>query len=451
MFIVEIIFYNFLSLLIRAYQNSGLNFIYFLKSIFVKVNRETGIRIGANDIKEIPQAIYHEELNEKNKSLKNENTYLNIRNVTRKYDDLIAVNNFNGELFKNEIFCLLGHNGAGKTTLIKMISGAEDPDSGDIFLNNISVVTNKKYLFQNIGLCQQDDIFFEYLTVFEHLKYMMEIKGIKSDIQQINTLITKIGLVQKKDAICKTLSGGEKRKLCVALALIGNSELVLLDEPTSGMDIISKRALWDFLKEFKSDKIIILTTHSLDEAEYLGDRIGIMTNGRYICSGTSSFLKSKYPCGFNLNLLIDSEKCNDSIKQKLYNELIQYEPKLEIKISSKGLFSLNIQSNNQNIKQIFDVITKNKEEYGIEDYTVSSTSLEDVFLKLNHKITINEEEEKTNEEDNLIKINNLDNEPNIKQSFFIQLGSHIKRGYFSLWRNKGLSFLELLMGLLKKP
>ena len=450
MFIVEIVFYFLIAIFIRAYQSSGLNFMYFLKSIFIKVNRETDIIIESKEKdEEIPQAIYHEELNEKNKSLKNENLYLNIKNVTRKYDDLIAVNNFNGELFKNEIFCLLGHNGAGKTTLIKMISGAEDPDSGDIFLNNISVVTNKKYLFQNIGLCQQDDIFFEYLTVFEHLKYMMEIKGIKSDLQQINTLITKIGLVQKKDAICKTLSGGEKRKLCVALALIGNSELVLLDEPTSGMDIISKRALWDFLKEFRNNKIIILTTHSLDEAEYLGDRIGIMTNGRYICSGTSSFLKSKYPCGFNLNLLINSQKCNDSIKQKLYNELIQYEPKLEIKISSKGLFSLNIQSNNQNIKQIFDVITKHKEEYGIEDYTVSSTSLEDVFLKLNHKITINEEdEEKKNDEDNLIKIDNLNNIPNIKPSFLIQLGSHIKRGYFSLWRNKGFAFLELLMGLL---
>ena len=212
------------------------------------------------------------------------------------------------------------------------------------------------------------------------------------------------------------------------------------------MDIISKRALWDFLKEFKNNKIIILTTHSLDEAEYLGDRIGIMTNGHYICSGTSSFLKSKYPCGFNLNLLIDSKICNDNIKQKLYNELIQYEPNLEIKISSKGLFSLNIQSNNQNIKEIFNVITTHKEEYGIEDYTVSSTSLEDVFLKLNHKITINEEE-KTNE-DNLIQINDMDRfRINIQKSFFSQLKSHIIRGYFSLWRNKGFSFLELLMGL----
>ena len=367
MFIVEIIFYNFLSLLIRAYQNSGLNFFNFVKSIFSKVNRKTDFIIEQKE--EISSPIYHEELNEKNKSLKEQNLFLSIKNVTRKYDELIAVNNFNGELFKNEIFCLLGHNGAGKTTLIKMISGAEDPDAGDIFLNNISVVTNKNYLFRNIGLCQQEDIFFDYLTVYEHLKYMMEIKGIKSDQQQISTLINKIGLVEKQGAICKTLSGGEKRKLCVALALIGNSELVLLDEPTSGMDIMSKRALWDFLKEFKNEKIIILTTHSLDEAEYLGDRIGIMTNGQYICSGTSSYLKSKYPCGFNLNLLINGNICNDAIKQKLYDELIKYEQNLEIKISSKGLFSLNIQSNNKNIKDIFDVITKNKEEYGIEDYT----------------------------------------------------------------------------------
>ena len=146
-----------------------------------------------------------------------------------------------------------------------------------------------------------------------------------------------------------------------------------------------------FLKEFKNEKIIILTTHSLDEAEYLGDRIGIMSNGDFICSGTSSYLKSKYPCGFNLNLLVNSSVFNYNIKQQLYNQLLQYEPNLEIKISSKGLFSLNIQSNNKNIKEIFNVIEANKVEYGIEDYTVSSTSLEDVFLKLNHKITINDE------------------------------------------------------------
>ena len=446
MFFVEIFVYLFISFFTKFYQNSGLPFFDFIKSIFTKVNRETlsnNQTLSSNLESECPLERNHEELNEVNKSLKSQNLYLNIRNVTRRYDELLAVNNFSGELFKNEIFCLLGHNGAGKTTLIKMISGTEDPDMGDIYLNNISVITNKDYLYHNIGLCQQEDIFFDYLTVSEHLKYMMEIKGVKSDKKQIENYINKIDLKEKKDSICKNLSGGEKRKLCIALALIGNSQLVLLDEPTSGMDVMAKRALWDFLKEFKKDKIIILTTHSLDEAEYLGDRIGIMSNGHFICSGTSSYLKTKYPCGFNLNLLLNSSIFNENYKHQLYNQLNKYEPNLEIKISSKGLFSVNIQSNNKNIKEIFNVIEANKAEYGIEDYTVSSTSLEDVFLKLNHKIEISDQ---NNE---IIKVDSLNEnlEINGSASFLSQLNSHTKRGFFSLWRNKGYSFLELMIGL----
>ena len=443
MFIAEIILFIFLSLFIRAYQNSGLNFIYFIKSIFTKVSRNDEAIFDSKE--EIPQTKYHEELNEKNQSLKDQNLYLNIRNVTRKYDELVAVNNFNGELFKNEIFCLLGHNGAGKTTLIKMISGAEDPDAGDIFLNNISVVTNKKYLFNNIGLCQQEDIFFDYLTVYEHLKYMMEIKGIKSDLQQISLLMNKIGLAEKQAALCKTLSGGEKRKLCVALALIGNSELVLLDEPTSGMDIISKRALWDFLKEFKNNKIIILTTHSLDEAEYLGDRIGIMTDGQYICCGSSSYLKSKYPCGFNINLLINSSIFNEDYKNQFFNEILKYEPKAEIKVASKAIFSVNIQSNNKNINHIFDYIEQSKNQFGIEDYTVGSTSLEDVFLKINNKANLNDQKYVNN--DNQDQLNDIKNIVPTTSSFCTQLGAHICRNLYPFYRNKALFFFELLSGL----
>ena len=446
MFIVEIIFYVFLSFFIKAYKDSGLSFFSFIKSIFTKVHREINIQSIDNEINELERN--HEELNEINSSLKSQNHYLNIKNVTRKYDELIAVNNFSGEIFENEIFCLLGHNGAGKTTLIKMISGTEDPDNGDILLNGTSVITNKQYLYRNIGLCQQEDIFFDYLTVSEHLKFMVEIKGIKKDYEHINNLINKIGLKEKKDSFCKILSGGEKRKLCIALALIGDSQLVLLDEPTSGMDVMAKRALWDFLKEFKENKIIILTTHSLDEAEYLGDRIGIMSNGHFICSGTSSYLKTKYPCGFNLNLIVNPSVFNANHKQQLYNQLIKYEPNLAIKISSKGLFSINIQSNNKSIKEIFNIIENNKAEYGIEDYTVSSTSLEDVFLKLNHKITINDENDEKKEENNeIIEIEQRYSINKSSASFFSQLKAHTKRGFFSLWRNKGFSFLELLMGL----
>ena len=450
MFFVEICFYSLICLFIILFQNSGLPFLDFIKSLFTKVNRKINpenVEISANNEEKNRLNKYHEELNEINSTLKNRNEYLSIKNITKRYGDLKAVNNFCGELFKNEIYCLLGHNGAGKTTLIKMISGTEEPDNGDIFLNNISIITNKSYLYANIGLCQQEDILFDYLTVEEHLKYMMELKGSKSDEQEINIFINGIDLNSKKENLCKNLSGGEKRKLCIAIALIGNSKLVLLDEPTSGMDVISKRKLWNFLKEFKNNKIIILTTHSLDEAEYLGDRIGIMSNGEFICSGTSSFLKSKYPCGFNLNFLVNPEIFDDKIRKELYNKLIKYEPKLEVKISSKGLFSVNIESNNSNIKEIFKIIEENKEEYGIEDYTVSSTTLEDVFLKLNHKITLNEDRNRKIENDNEIIVND-DSSHIIKPTSFIsQLFSHIKRGFFSIWRNKALFILELLIGL----
>ena len=162
------------------------------------------------------------------------------------------MNNLSGEIYGGEIFCLLGHNGAGKTTLINMISGNEDLDTGDIFLGDTSLVTNKDYLYKNIGLCSQEDIFFDCFTVKEHLQLMSELKGRKTDnMLEIFDLMSRIDLTEKQNALCSTLSGGQKRKLCVALALIGNSKLILLDEPSSGMDPVAKRQLWRFLKGYK--------------------------------------------------------------------------------------------------------------------------------------------------------------------------------------------------------
>ena len=116
---------------------------------------------------------------------------LSLVNITKNFDSLKAVDNFNCDLFGNEIFCLLGHNGAGKTTLINMISGILEPSEGDIFYKGQSIVTNKDYLFENIGICQQEDIFFGYLTVSEHLEFMCEIKGSKSNTEEIRNLINK--------------------------------------------------------------------------------------------------------------------------------------------------------------------------------------------------------------------------------------------------------------------
>jgi ATP-binding cassette subfamily A (ABC1) protein 3 len=324
MYVVEIIFYSLLSLFIDKYKSSGLSFFDFIKSFFVKVPRDVNYKNNEIRYNEITENIiegfqrHFQELSSYNKSQKDNHECLQLVNICKNFDTLKAVDNFNGELFGNEIFCLLGHNGAGKTTLVNMITGIYDPSHGDIFYKGRSIVTDKQFLFENIGVCQQEDIFFEYLTVSEHLEYMCKIKGSTIDAKEISDLIVQIGLAEKSSSLCSTLSGGQKRKLCTALALIGNSNIIILDEPTSGMDPSSKRSLWDFLKNYQRNKIILITTHSLDEAEYLGDRIGIMSDGQLVCCGTSSYLKSKYPCGLNINLLINSEKFNEDKKKKQF-------------------------------------------------------------------------------------------------------------------------------------
>ena len=448
MYIVDIIFYLGLSILIQSYRDSGLSFFDYIKSFFKKVERKadpnSSLLIEGDNVNKLNFEVHHQELSPQNQKKKDENQCLKLINVSKSFGDLKAVDNFNGELFPNEIFCLLGHNGAGKSTTINMISGIFDPDHGDIKLNGRSIVTDKSFLYQNIGLCQQEDIYFDYLTVEEHLEYMCKIKGSKINKQEIDELINKIELYPKKKALCKTLSGGQKRKLCIALALIGGSKIILLDEPTSGMDVMARRSLWEFLKNYKKDKILLITTHFLDEAEYLGDRIGIMSDGHFLCSGTSSFLKSKYPCGFNINLLINSSIFNEEYKIELFNKISEYEPNAEIKVASKGIFSINIQSNNQHIPEIFDYIEQTKTQYGIEDYTVSSTSLEDVFLKINNKANLNDIKYLNKEEN---KEKEFMNEIPVSAGFCNQLCSQIVRCLYPFYRNKALFFFELLSGL----
>ena len=449
MYVVDSIFYFGLAIFIQSYKDSGLSFCSYMLSFCKKVSRNADILRPINQVEilkgeEEPLYEKHfQELSQLNKQKLDQNQCLKLVNVSKSFDEVKAVKCFNGELFSNEIFCLLGHNGAGKTTTISMISGIYDPDEGDIYLNGRSLVTDKKYLYQNIGLCQQEDIFFDYLTVEEHLAYMSQIKGSQINRQEIEELITKIDLLPKKKSLCSTLSGGQKRKLCIALALIGNSRIVLLDEPTSGMDVMARRSLWEFLKNYKKDKIILLTTHFLDEAEYLGDRIGIMTDGEYICCGSSSFLKSKYPCGFNINLLVNSDIFNENYKVQLFNEILKYEPKAEIKVASKGIFSINILPNNKNINQIFDYIENSKKDFGIEDFTVASTSLEDVFLKLNNKATFGDQKYSEKKEFS----DELNNFMPRKTNFCVQLCAEICRSFYPLIRNKTLFFFELLSGV----
>ena len=326
------------------------------------------------------------------------NMCLMVRDVSKRFKEFKAVKQFTCNFFKGQIFVLLGENGAGKSTMLNMISGRTNVDHGSIKLNSVDIIENKQYLYSNLGLCLQEDIYFKELTVTQQIELVCNIKlsqkknnllkeGSNDYKEESQALINGLGLSEYKNVKAKRLSGGNLRKLCIAFALISNSELVILDEPTSGMDFREKKSIWDFLKTIKSNRIIIITTHSMEEAEYLGDSIGIMSEGELICRGSSSFLKRTYPCGFNINLILNETNFNDiKHKTQLMYKMKLIEPKMVIKIFGRDLIKINFPDSTlktKKLESIFKLIEMYIEQKKINNYTVSTTSLEDVFFKVN--------------------------------------------------------------------
>ena len=391
----------------------------------------------------------YQELSPENQQKKEEKDYLEIKNLKYSYGNLKVINNLNGEFFPNEIFCILGNNGAGKTTLFNIISGIIRPDEGIINHKNSSLIYNERYPYYRTSICQHEDILFEYLTVLEHLELFQNLKLGKINHDEINNILKELDLIDKENYPCRDLSYGEKKKLSIALPLISNFRIILLDEPTSGIDPSSKRAIWKILKNYKSDKIIILTTHSFEEAENLGDRIGFMMDGNFRCYGKPAFLKEKYPCGITINILLNASKVkNEENKQIIIDEIKKYDKDLEIELSLNKVFSLKTKLDNKNVNYIFEYLEKYKEELAIEDYFLRTTALKDIFYKINDKensddfiIDNNEKEENVkqiNENDNII----------IPKGFCPQLYFQIKRNLFPLKRNYILFILELIISLL---
>lgn len=208
--------------------------------------------------------------------------FLQIQDLRKTFSGgFQAVRGVNVKMYNSQIFALLGHNGAGKTTVISMLTGLLNKTQGQAQCYDVDVFEQMDEVREFMGVCPQHDVLFDQLTPREHLDIFYDFKGgdPARKQQEIDSLIADVGLTIDQRKIAKTLSGGNKRKLSVSIALCGGSKLVLLDEPTSGMDLGARRNLWDMLKMYKKDKIIILTTHYMDEADVLGDRIGIMCKG----------------------------------------------------------------------------------------------------------------------------------------------------------------------------
>ncbi len=213
--------------------------------------------------------------------------------LTKKYGEKVAVNNLNLKINEGELFSLLGVNGAGKTTTIKMLTTLIKPTSGIVKILGYRSLDEKGMIRKNINVSPQETAIAPNLTVLENLDFMAGVYGIKNKKERIDKLIKDFKLEDVLKQKAKTLSGGYQRRLSIAISLINDPKVLFLDEPTLGLDVIARSELWDIIKELKKEKTIILTTHYMEEAESLSDRIGILKEGKLIEIGTPKEIMKK--------------------------------------------------------------------------------------------------------------------------------------------------------------
>ena len=220
---------------------------------------------------------------------------IRIENLTKRYKDVTAVDSLNLTVLKGELFSLLGVNGAGKTTTIKMLSCLTSADSGDAFLNGKSIVKAPNEVKAIIALSPQETAIASGLSVLENLELICGVYSLSKDKakERIVELIRLLSLDAVKNKKAGKLSGGWQRRLSIAMALVSSPQVLFLDEPTLGIDVIARSELWDIIRSLKGKVTIILTTHYMEEAEALSDRIGIMKDGKLLICDTADNIKDK--------------------------------------------------------------------------------------------------------------------------------------------------------------
>ncbi len=218
---------------------------------------------------------------------------IEIKKLTKKFKDKIAVNGIDLSIKQGELFALLGTNGAGKTTTIKMLSGLILPTFGSIVIENMDMKKDMFKIKEILNVSPQDTAIAPNLTVKENLEFMAGVYQINNKDKKIDELIKQFKLDEVLNKRAKTLSGGWQRKVSIAISLINDPKILFLDEPTLGLDVIARKELWKIIEGLKGKITIILTTHYMEEAENLSDRIGIMVKGNLVEVGTSKELIKK--------------------------------------------------------------------------------------------------------------------------------------------------------------
>ena len=286
----------------------------------------------------------------------------------KKNKKTLALQDFNIQIKKGSIHGLLGPNGAGKSTFINILGSLVKKDSGIINICNLNIDTATKQSKFKIGIVPQELNIDPFFTPYELLELQAGLYGIRKADRKTNEILENVGLIDQKNSYARTLSGGMRRRLLVAKALVHSPEMLILDEPTAGVDVDLRRSLWNYIKKInKLGTTICLTTHYLEEAEELCDRITIINNGKVIKDDTKS----------NLLKIISNKTVLFQINSEIFlpSELNNYNPKIE-----NGNLKITYDKNTTSLKEIIDILNKNKISF--QEINTFESDLEDIFLKL---------------------------------------------------------------------
>lgn len=306
---------------------------------------------------------------------------LSIRGLTKKFDGRPVVDNLSLNIYKGQVFVLLGHNGAGKTTTLSMLTGLLSASSGKVMYEGTDIIRNSMKLKQILGVCTQENVFYEKLTVDDHLRIFSAFKGINYEEQKAALMdtIIKLDLNNSLSTKGEALSGGQKRKLSILLSLLGSPKILMLDEPTSSLDVEIRKTIWEIVRQRKKDCVVIMTTHYMDEAEQLGDRIAIMSRGDIKCCGSALFLKKQFHTGYMLTIVKEQGFTRDLVS----GVIARHSPEHRVTSESQAEIVYNIPFEySQNFPDMLSELDEKSKDFGIGSYGVAITSLEDVYLKV---------------------------------------------------------------------
>jgi len=290
----------------------------------------------------------------------------------------VAVKNLTLGIPRSECFGLLGMNGAGKSTTLGAMSGDIQPTSGEIWLNDFNLAADPNSALRYFGWCPQFDALIGNITGREQLTLYARIKGLDEKVipETVSAFVQMLDLGKYANRVVSGYSGGNRRKLSLAVAMIGNPPIVFLDEPSTGMDPLARRYMWNVITALGANKAVIVTTHSMEECDALSTRIGIMSQGELVCLGTSQHLKTRYASGYSLQI-----KTRQEYMAQVKTHFAQIFPQARIVDEHGDMLAYELpQSAGYRLSAIFGELQA-MANY-LDDFSVSQTTLEQVFLKL---------------------------------------------------------------------